>query len=87
MAITMLMAGYSPKLKYLAHSNYNVNGRLQPKTEIFGPTGNVVQYFFLLGRWYTGLRKKKNLHGVSLMGPRGQPLSTRKPTKNTKEKA
>ena len=33
----------------------NVNGRLQPKTEIFGPTGNVVQYFFLFGRWYTGL--------------------------------
>ena len=25
------------KLKYLAHGNYNVNGRLQPKTEIFGP--------------------------------------------------
>ena len=74
MAITMLMAGYSPKLKYLAHCNYNVNGRLQPKTEIFGPTGNVVQYFFLLGssqkknffllgRWYTGLPKKKNYMG------------------------
>ena len=51
------------KLKYLAHGNYNVNGRLQPKTEIFGPTGNVVQYFFLLGRWYMGLPKKKNYMG------------------------
>ena len=52
------------KLKYLAHGNCNVNGRLQPKTEIFGPTGNVVQFFFLWGRW---LQPKTEIFGPTGM--------------------